>query len=164
MFSRDGSAHVDAEFYDLVGRGDDAAELVLVARVKKNQGMQVAIASMKDVADLKPVLLADFVDMAERGRKLGPGNHAILHVVRGGEASDGAEGVLAAFPQQVALARVTSDANFARVVFVANVRNVFGVLLGRFFHSVAFDQQSGGTIGAETGVNVGFDGAKRPAV
>src|SRR5271167_503659 len=126
MFSGDGSAHIDAEFYDLVGRGDDAAELVLVARFKKNQGMQVAIASMKDVSDLKPVLLADFVDMTERGRQFGARDHAVLHVIGSREATDRAKCVLAAFPQQVALVRITSDANFARVVFVANVRNVFG--------------------------------------
>ena len=50
------------------------------------------------------------------------------------------------------------------MVFAANVRNVFGVLLGCFFHSVDLEQQDRGTIERETGVNVGFDGAKRPAV
>ncbi len=164
VFAGDRAAHFDAELNDFVGGGDDAAELRFVARVEKNQRVQVAVARVKNIADLEAVLHADFIDAAQGGGKFGARDHAVLHVIGGREAADGAEGVLAAFPEQVAFAGVAGHADFAGVMGAANVGDFFGVCLHGFGEAVHFEQQDGGAIERKSGVDVGFDGAERPAV
>ncbi len=140
------------------------ANLLLVARVEKNDRMQIAVARVKDIADLEAVFFSDFVDAAQRGRKFCSRNHAVLHVIGGREPADGAEGIFAALPQQIAFVRVASHADFARVVHAANVGDFFRLRLRGFAQSIHIDQQDGRAIERKSGVNVIFDGAKRPAV
>ena len=47
-----------------------ALELRFVARIEKNQRVQVAVARVKNIADLKAVLRADFVDAPQRLREV----------------------------------------------------------------------------------------------
>src|SRR5277367_1942620 len=117
--------------------------------------MKIAVAGVEDVANLKAVFFADLVDFAQSGWKFSARDHAVLHVVGGRKAADGAESVLAPFPEQVALRRVAGDANFARVMHTADFGDVFGMLLGGFFYPVDFEQQNRGTIERESSVHVG---------
>ena len=97
-------------------RANRVAELLFVALVEKNDGVQVAVARVKHVADLQAVFLADLADAPQRGRKFRARNHAVLRVVARRQPARRAKRVLAAFPQQIAFARVASHAHFARVM------------------------------------------------
>ena len=115
-------------------------ELLLVARVKKNDGMEIAVAGVKNIADFEAVLAADFTDAAQGGRKFRARDHAVLRVVGGRKASHGAEGVLAALPEKIAFARIFGDAHFARAMQPADFGDLDGLRFGRFLQSVDFDQ------------------------
>ena len=72
--------------------------------IEQNDGMQVAVAGVKNVADGQSRTCWPTPAMnAQRGRDLGARHHAILHVVERADAAHRAEGVLAALPQQFAL-------------------------------------------------------------
>src|SRR6202050_731579 len=116
MFAGDGTAHFDAEADDFV-RGDDcAAKLFFFASIKKNDGMQVAVAGVKNIADFESVFCAHLVDATEGVRQLGPRDYSVLHVVGRGEPPYGAESVLSTFPKQGALMLVARHAQFARAL------------------------------------------------
>jgi len=164
VFASDCAAHFDTEANDGVRGGDSTMELFFVAGVEKNDGMQVAVASVENVADLETVFFADAFDFAEGLRQFSARNHAVLNVVSGREASDGAEGVFAALPEKVALLGVAGDADFTRAVEFANFGDLRGVLFGGFAEAVDFDEEDGGAVERESGVNPSFDGAERPAI
>src|SRR5262249_59323765 len=74
-----------------------------IAAVEQDQGMQVAVAGVEDVADDQAILLADALDLRQRSRDFGAWDDAILSVVSRGYAAHGPERGLAAQPQQLAL-------------------------------------------------------------
>ena len=53
VFAGDGTAHFDAEADDFFGGGDGALKLFFFARIEKNDGMEVAVAGMKNIADFE---------------------------------------------------------------------------------------------------------------
>ena len=63
---------------------------------------------------VRPYFSRHLADEAQRGRDLGARHHAILHVVRGADAADGAECVLAALPEQLAFFGGARHAELAR--------------------------------------------------
>ena len=75
-------------------------------------------------ADLQTVARGHLLDVAQRFRQARARDHAVLHVVGGRKAADGAEGVFAALPQQVALAVVAGHADFARAAQLADFVHV----------------------------------------
>jgi len=52
-------AHLDAAANDFGACGDGAAKFIAVAAIERNQRVQIAIARMKNVADLEAVLRPD---------------------------------------------------------------------------------------------------------
>ena len=126
--------------------------------------MQVAIAGVEDVANGQRILFADFFDLAQSFGNARPRYHAILHVKRRRDASNGAERVLAARPQQRALLRVFGNANFARVLPQANFADGLHLIVHRFLHSFHFNEQHRARIERIAGVRRGFHGAQRPAI
>ena len=119
---------------------------------------------MKNVSNLKSVALADFVDAPERLRELRARDHAVLHIVARRNPAHRAEGVLAPFPQQLALAIVARHAHLARLVRLAHLAHRCRLRLGRFAQPFQLDQKHGRAVQGETGVDVRLDGAQRPAV
>ena len=99
MFARDRSAHFDAKLNNFIGALHCAAKLSFVARIERNDRVQIAIPGVKNVADLEAILFSDFFDALERGRKFRARDHAVLHVIGWRNAPHGAERVLAAFPK-----------------------------------------------------------------
>src|SRR5260221_10874049 len=72
------NAHTDDFF-----RGSNRAlELFRVARIVKNDWMEIAVAGMKNIADLEAVLLSDRVNLFEDFRELRPRTHSIQDVIR----------------------------------------------------------------------------------
>ena len=149
---------------DFGGGLHGAFELAFVARVVKNDGMKVAIASVKNIANVEAVARADFADMAKRLWKFGARNDAVKDVVAGGEAAESAKSVFAAFPQKFAFGIVPSETNFARVVRFADVGDRGSLCRDSFRETFDFEKQHGGAIARETGVNEVFDDAKGPAI
>src|SRR5208282_6395649 len=115
--------------------------------------MEVAVARMEDVADGEAVLFADPRNLLEGLGKLGAGDHAVKDVVAGSEATQGAKGVLAAFPEEVALAVVLGGAHFAGMVRMADVFNSCGLGFDGLAQAFDFDEQNRGAVARETGVD-----------
>src|SRR5258708_999788 len=89
-----GNAVLENVFAGLLG----ALQLAGLAGIEENDGMQVPISRVEDIADGETVALGNLVDVAQRGGDLGAGHHAILHVIRWADAAHRPERVLAALP------------------------------------------------------------------
>ncbi len=164
VFSCESAADFDAIADDFRGGLQGALELRGVAGIVKYDGMQVAVAGVEDVTDLKAVLIADLPDAAKGLRKFRTGNDAVEDVIAGGQAAKRAESVLAAFPEEVAFGVVARDADFAGTMGIANFGYRGGLSGDCFREAFDLNEENSGAVHGETGVDVVFDGAQRPAV
>src|SRR5215469_3555145 len=121
MLARERAANFDTIANDFSRCLHGALKLTLVAGIIENNGVEVAVSRMKNIADVEAVAGADFADAAKGLRKLGSRNDAIEDVIAGSEPAECAESVLAAFPKEFALGVVTCKAHFAGAVLVANL-------------------------------------------
>jgi len=158
------AANFDAIANDFVGGGDGAFEVRRIARIVEDDGMEVAVTGMKNVADLKTVGFGNFGDAAESLRELGARDHAVENVIAGSEASEGAEGVFAALPEKFALASVACDAHFARVMREAHFVDGGGLRGDGFGETFELDEQNSGAVARESSVHVVFNGVESPAI
>jgi hypothetical protein len=158
------AADFDAVTDDFGGGLHGAFELRGVARIVQNDGVQIAVPGMKNVADLKAELRANLLDAAESLRKFRTRDDAIEDVIAGSEAAERAEGVLAAFPKEFTFGIVTSDADFAGVVRIANFGDGIGLRGDGLGEAFDLDQKNGGAVHGKASVDVVFDGAQSPAV
>ncbi len=94
MLAGERAAYLDAMAHDFSARRNDAGELLAIALVKQDKRMQVAVAGMKNVADLQIVFAADLLDAAQRFRQARARDDAVLHVIHRRKAAHGAKGVL----------------------------------------------------------------------
>src|SRR6266581_6822225 len=164
MFSGKRAAHLHAKLHDIRAGGPGTLELIGIAMVKKNQRMQIAVSSVKNVSDDEAVTFGNFFDAQERRRELGARNDAIEHVIRWRDAANGAEGLFAAFPKQSAFASVARAAHFSRMVAQANLADFGGLGFGGLAHAFHLYQKNGGTIERQASMDIGFDGAESPAI
>jgi hypothetical protein len=134
------AADFDAVADDFCGDVHRMLELLPVARIEKYYGVEIAVAGVKNVADVEAVLSADFVDATESLLKLRARNYSVENIVAGSNAAKCAEGVFAAFPEEIALFVVARDTNFAGVVLAADFVNGRGLDGDRFGKSFDFDQ------------------------
>ena len=98
VFAGQAAADLHAIADDFGGDFHGALQLRGVARIEENDGVQVAVAGVKDVADEAAILLAKLLNVAERLRKLAAWNDAVEDIVAGSDAAERAERVLAALP------------------------------------------------------------------
>ena len=158
------AADFDAIADDFGGGFQGALELRGVAGIVEYDGMQVAVAGVEDVADLKAVLIADLPDAAQSLRKFRTRDDAVKDVIAGGQAAERAESVLAAFPEEVTLGVVARDADFAGMMRVADFGDRGGLSSDGFSEAFDFDEENSRAVHGETRVDIVFDGAQRPAV
>src|SRR5438132_1498667 len=158
------AADFDAIADDLCGGFEGALELRGVAGIVENDGVQVAVASVEDVTDLKAVLIADLPDAAQRLRKFRTRDDAVEDIIAGSQAAECAESVLAAFPEEVAFCVVACDADFAGMMRGTNVADRGGLSSDGFSQAFHLNEQNSAAVHRKTGVDVVFDGAKRPAI
>src|ERR1700758_2409176 len=116
--------------------------------------MKIAVARVKNISNLEAVFLTYFVNVPQRSRQFCSWDDSVLDVVSGRKPSHGAESILAAFPQQVAFARVTSYSNFTGMMKPPPARHIFSLPLHCFSHAVHFKQQHRRAIDWESRVNV----------
>src|SRR3989442_597860 len=149
---------------DLGGGFEGAFELRGIPGIVEDDGVQVAVAGVKNIADLKAVLLADLLDAAQRLRKFRTRNNAVENIIAGSKAAKRAESVFAAFPEEFAFGRVAGDTNFTGAMRVANFSDGGGLRDHAFTDAFHLDEKDGGAVHGESGVDVVFDGAKGPAI
>src|ERR1700722_2948562 len=164
VFAGEAAADFDAVTNDLRGGFQRTLELFVVAKIVENDGMEIAIAGVEDVADVESELSADFLDAAERLRELRTRDYPVEDIYAGSDAAESAEGVFAAFPEQVAFFVVASDADFARLVCAADFVDGGCLRSDGFEHALDFEKKDGAGIHREASVNVVFDDAEGPTV
>src|SRR5271157_1310415 len=125
-----------------MGSSDGVFKLPRIARVVKDDGMEVAVASMEDIADGEIVFLSDLLNLLEGLGELGARDNAVEDVIAGSEASQRAKGVLPAFPEEVAFAAVLGNAHFAGVVRAADVLDGRGLGFDGFAQAFDFNEQN----------------------
>jgi len=140
VFSGERAADFETVADNFGGGLHGAFELRGVARIVEDDGVEIAVAGVKDVADLKTELRPDLPDAAKSLREFRTGNDAVENVIAGSETAEGAEGIFAAFPEKFAFGIVVGDANFAGVMRVANFRDGGGLCSDGFSESLDFDE------------------------
>src|SRR5437588_8116463 len=164
MLAGDGAAHADAPRKDRFAAGASFFQVAGFAGVEENDGVQVAIAGVKDVADGESVLAGGLADEIESGRDLGARHHAILHVIGGADAAHGAKGVFAALPEQIALLGGAGHAKFARAAEQAGFANLLDLRFHGLANAFEFDEQHGGGIHGIARVRGFFHHAEHDAI
>ena len=162
VFTGQRAANFNAMADDFGGCLKGAFELFFVAGIEEHNGMQVAVAGVENIADLKAVLIADLADAAQSLGKFGTRDHTVEDVVAGGQAAEGTESVFAAFPKKVAFGIVAGEPNFAGTMGVAHFgdgRSLRGDSFGKAFD---LDEKNGSAVRGKTGVDVVFDSGCSP--
>ena len=152
VFAAEHAADIHADLQDGAARLQHPVQRSGNPVVEQQQGMQVAVAGMEDVGDGQIEGLADAPNLVQHVGNGGSGDHAVLHVVVGGDAAHGAEGALAAQPEEVALGRVLRDADVPGLVgeqYATNLGFAFVQLGG---HAVHIQQQHGGRVHRQIGL------------
>src|SRR5262249_62272492 len=111
-----GAAKAQAAGHDLFSCFAAVLLLLGITAVKEDQRVEIAVAGVKDVSDDQPILFADAFNLRQRIWDLGPGDHAILRVMRRGDAAHGAESRLAPQPQKLALLLIAGTADLPRLL------------------------------------------------
>ena len=120
----------------------------------KMMGCKLPSPAWKMLLIAKPYRCEQAADEVQGGRNLGARHHAVLHIVSGTDAAHGAEGVLAALPQQVALFwRVAPRGLRARAQSRQAARDLLHLFVDGFAHAFEFDEQHGGGVHGVAGVS-----------
>src|SRR5262249_51304877 len=144
------AAHLRADLHDLGAGGDDARLLTGLAGIVEDVRVEVAVAGMEDVADAQAVRGGDLVDAGQDLRQLRPRDHAVHRQVRGRAAAVGAEGRLAALPQQLPLGLVRRRADLARARFATGLHDALRLRLQALAQPVHLDQERCGGVARVT--------------
>ena len=134
-----GAAALQAFIQNLVAGEEDPPDLSRVPFVEQENGMNVAVAGVKDVDDPQFVAGGDFRDFAEDVRELRAGDDAVLRAVTGAEPADGSERLLAALPELEPLFGVGGEANLAGVALFAEGDDLVPLLVESRFQTVHFN-------------------------
>jgi hypothetical protein len=118
---------MDALFQNLVTRQEHALHLFRITLVEEQDRVNVAVAGVEDVGDAQIVLAADLLNETKDVRQFCARDDPILRAVTRRESSDGAECLLARFPEQEALGVGVGPAHFAGTVLLRNRDDRFGV-------------------------------------
>jgi hypothetical protein len=157
VFARDRSAEFDARGEDVVARMRHRFELPGNAAVEEQQRMQVAVARMKDVADLQAAGAGDLLDAPRRERKFRARNGRVLNVVVRRDAPERAGRALARRPQRVAFARARGRAPRECPVFARDARDRAFPRLDVGGLARDLDEEHGAGIERKSRVKVRFD-------
>jgi hypothetical protein len=140
VLSGETAANLNAVANDCGGSLEGALVLLRVARIVEHDGVEIAITGVKDVADSKAELLTDLLNAAQSLREFGARDDAVQDIDTGGDAPEGPEGILAAFPEKVALFVVAGDADFASLVNATDFVDGRGLRGHRFGDAFDFNE------------------------
>src|SRR5207253_5659197 len=98
------------------------------ASVEQDVGVQVAVTSMEDVAELELVSLGDPGDVGHDVDELAARDDCVDDVVTGSYATEGAERLFATLPQLGSLGVADGLTHVARATFLADLAQQRGVV------------------------------------
>src|ERR1051326_5001463 len=141
MSTGDRPACCDTDFHQLASRIFYSSHFICKARVKTDERMQIAVASVKNVRDAQLIACGDVVSGVEYLRQSRSRHNRILdHRVRRNTA-DRSKRAFACGPELLSLRFVARVATTARAILHADALNLFRLLVKTCFDSIQLDQQ-----------------------
>src|SRR5688572_6517213 len=134
VLAGDRAARRDARFEDLETRLLHAIELALLR--EEDEWMEVAVARVEHVRDADAVSLRDLAHRAQHVGQPRARDDAVLHVVRGSQATHRRERTFAPSPETVALERRRRAPERRRAVRAADLLDARGGLVESVAQSV----------------------------
>src|SRR5437016_3189000 len=113
VLARHAAAEFNALVQNVVARRERAFHLIGIALIIQHQGMNIAVAGVKDIRDAQAVFPARRADEAHDLGQLRARHHAVLGEIIRTEPADSAERAFAAFPEQSAFVVVVRQTHFA---------------------------------------------------
>ena len=142
--------------HDLLARGQHVLHHPRLALVEHQQRVQVPVAGVEDVHHQQVVARGDLVHLAEHLHEPPSGHDGVVQVVVGLDPGDGAEGVLAALPDEGPLGLVGGHPHRARPVGQADLGHALHRILDAGLQAVDLDDEDGRGVGGEAGVDEGL--------
>src|SRR5271157_2748350 len=113
MLARDRPACRNTVFQNIFASPLSALQFPRLTSIEKNDGMQVAVPGVEDIAYGEPMALRNLMDVAQCRCDLGARDHAVLHIIGRTHPANRSKRVLTALPEQVALLRGSRHAKLA---------------------------------------------------
>ena len=134
------AAGAHAGFHDLASGLPHALKIVAAAQVKTDQGMQVAVAGMKDVRELQIILFRDAIGFGEHLGQTRARHDCILNHDIGTKPAHRAEGAFARRPKLLSFVFVGGATNRTRPMIKQNRFCFLGIVVDARFYTIEFDQ------------------------
>src|ERR1700692_918956 len=99
MLASQRAANFHAIANNLGGSLNRSLILTRIAGIKQNNGMQIPIAGVKNVANLEIISFPDFLDATQGLRNFRSWYPTVQHVITRRDSAEHAKGVLAPFPK-----------------------------------------------------------------
>ncbi len=141
VLARDGAAQRHAGLHDLPAGLVHPLELIRVARVEQDQGVQVPVAGVKDVAVLEAVALHDLGDLRQGIGQQGARHRAVIDQVVRRQPRHRSEGAAPSFPEAAALLGAGGIPDLAAAVGRADLADAAGLLFQALCRPLHFDDQ-----------------------
>src|SRR6267142_6853923 len=123
--------------------------------------MEVAVASVEDVGDAKPVPHSRLLYESKDVGQARAGDDPVLHVIVGGQATHSGECALAACPEPLALQGARSDADLARKVTAADLLDPRARVVEAIARTVDLDKEDSAGVEGIPSVHGGLDSLDR---
>src|SRR6185437_13080868 len=142
VFTRQAAAEFDAKFQYGFARHLSAVGVARLVGVVEDQGVQVAVAGVKNIGDLEVVFGADLADARQGVRQLRQRNGAVhAEIIR--NTADGAERRFAAGPDAGALIGARTDDGCLRIVLRGDLGDAAEQDADFAFRAFDLDDQQG---------------------
>jgi hypothetical protein len=156
-------ARIHADAQDLPSDGAHALELLGIALIEGDVGVQIPVPGVQDVGDADAARLGGPVDPVDHLGQARAGNDRIVHVEVGREASHRAERPLASAPEREPLRLITRHAHLDGAVLGTACLHPLALRRDRLGRAVQLDEQHGAGVtriaGGEDRVLDGLNGA-----
>ena len=157
VLARHAAAEFNALVQNVVARRERAFHLIGIALIIQHQGMNIAVAGVKDIRDAQAVFPARRADEAHDLGQLRARHHAVLGEIIRTEPADSAERAFAAFPEQSTFVVVFRQTHFAGSIRFADFDDASGLFFESGCHPVQFHDQHRAGIERKAEVIGGFD-------
>ena len=164
MLAGDRAAEADAHAQNLSGELLRLSEGTGLFAVVQDQGVQIAVSSVKDVSHLQSVFDREALNLRQGLSKTAPRNHTILNDIVGTQPTDRREGSLSAPPDALSLLSVGRHTTLGRSRFGNDPAKQPSLFF--YFEGFAFqfhNQERGGVLGI-AGVYRGLSSADRQRI
>ena len=162
MLAGERATSSDADLHDLVASFEHTAQLIGIAAVVADVGVQVAITSMKHIGDLQVTLATNLRDCAHQLAQAMARHHSIGDIQIRSHAAHGTVRAFAAGPQLGPLCGITRAPHIHGSMLACNALDIIHRRAHLHITAFSFHQQHGfrifGIAGCQHRVLHGFDG------